>query len=230
MPREHRFDDRAQLAATLAAEITRSLERGVAERGVASLVVSGGSTPLPLFRDLREQPLDWDRVGITLADERWVAPDHADSNERLVRRELLRGDASRATFVPLKNSASSAEDGRDRCEEALAHLASPFDVVVLGMGGDGHTASLFPCSSELAAGLDLTRPERCLAVRPRTAPHPRMSLSLRALLDSRRLILHITGDEKWRVFQTAMEDGPREDLPIRAVLRNAPEMEVYWAP
>lgn len=230
MAQEHRFEDRDLLARTLAETIARSLSRGIGERGHANLVVSGGSTPVPLFHCLRQQTLEWARVRITLADERWVEPDHNDSNERLVRAELLQGDASRVTFVPLKNSAASPEEGQKACEKDLASLPSPLDVVVLGMGGDGHTASLFPGAAELHAGLDLSRPERCLAVRPQTAPHPRMSLSLRALLDSRLLVLHITGDEKWRVFQEALRTGPDEELPIRAVLRKAPQLEVYWAP
>ena len=225
------FDDSAQLAAALATSIAECLQRAVDARGRASLVVSGGSTPVPLFERLADQPAPWSAVTITLADERWVAPTADGSNEALVRRHLLRGAAGAAAFVGLWNDAPTPEDGWPATERALSAIPRPFDVIVLGMGTDGHTASLFPGSAELAAGLDLDRERLCLAVRPKTASHPRISLSLRALLDSRRSIVHITGDAKWRVYRRALRPGPFEAMPIRAVLgRGREPIDVYWAP
>lgn len=230
IPRQLRFSNRESLASALADEIAADLARGIAERGRSSLVVSGGSTPLPLFRQLRQRTVDWSAVEITLADERWVAADHPDSNEGLVRAELLQGAASVATFVPLKNSAATPREGQVACRAALAEIVSPFDVVILGMGSDGHTASLFPAADELDEGLDRSRTEACLAVRPPNAPHLRMSLTLHSLLNSRRQILHITGGDKLRVYQRALGEGPTRELPIRGLLRHAANLDVFWAP
>lgn len=236
---EIKSNDAETLAIELATLVAGDLRSAVAERGSATLVVSGGSTPLPLFHQLRWRDLPWDRVTVTLADERWVEAGHADSNEAFVRRELLaRGTpAAAARFVPLKNDAPSPEKGEDACEEALGELSWPLDVLILGMGGDGHTASLFPKLAKhphaLRMGLDLESPnkKRCIAIHPAEAPHPRLSLTLRAMLDCRRLILHITGDSKWQVYQKALADGAAEELPIRAVLRqDRSPVKVHWAP
>lgn len=229
-PLENRFDDRETLAAKLAASVAADLEAAIASRGDATLVVSGGSTPRPFFQALARRPLDWDRVTVTLADERWVASEDEASNEALVRRELLVAEAAAARFLPLKNAAATPEEGRDACEAALSELRRPFDVLVLGMGGDGHTASLFPEAAELAAGLDPEGSRLCLAVRPRMAPHPRMSLTLPALLASRRIVLHLTGEEKLGVYERALRAGAEEELPIRGVLRrSADRVELWWA-
>ncbi|NJL28935.1 MAG: 6-phosphogluconolactonase [Thermoanaerobaculia bacterium] len=165
------------------------------------------------------------------ADERWVGPEHAASNEALVRRELLVGAAAQARFVALKNDAPTPELGIAAVEQELATMARPFDVVVLGMGEDGHTASLFPGAAELAAGLDLESPASCLAVHPPGAPLPRLSLNLRTLLDAHRVALHVNGERKWQVYQQAQQEGPIAELPVRGVLRHGGwKVEVYWAP
>lgn len=230
-PRNHTFDDRETLARELAEHIAGELTQSLDTHGEASLVVSGGSTPKPLFEHLSQQDLDWSRVTVTLADERWVDADHEDSNARLVAQHLLQNRATGARFVPLVNDAGSPEEGLAACEERLHAVPHPFDVVVLGMGSDGHTASLFPGTPTLAEGLDLENPATCLAVHPLDAPHPRMSLTLAALLDSRRLILHITGEGKWEVYQRALGEGPEDELPIRGALRHAPTgVDVWWAP
>jgi 6-phosphogluconolactonase len=226
-----RFDHPHKLAKALAESVAEDLRRAVDTRGVASLVVSGGTTPVTFFRALRAQAVPWSQVWITLADERWVAPDHEASNEALVCSELLAGDAASARFVPLKNDAATAADGVAACEQALDQIPRPFDVVVLGMGTDGHTASLFPDAPEIARGLDLSNPASCLAMHPPAATQARMSLTLRALLDSQRIVVHITGDEKWQVYRRALHPGPATELPIRAILdRGAEPIDVYWAP
>jgi len=225
-PRERRFDDRETLARELAASVAADLTAATAAHGDATLVVSGGSTPLPFFQALAKRRLDWPRVTVTLADERWVDPGDEASNEGLVRRELLVAEAAAARFVPLKNAAATPEEGRDACEAALAKLRRPFDVLVLGMGGDGHTASLFPGAAEL----DPEGSRLCLAVRPAAAPQARMSLALPALLGSRRIVLHLVGEEKLGVYERALTAGPVEELPIRAVLRRAADrVELWWS-
>ena len=228
---EHRFPDREALAAALAGEIKVDLEEAIAARGAASLVVSGGRTPSRLFAQLRSEKLDWTRTWVTLADERCVETTSEDSNERFVRENLLIGPAAAAHFVGLKNPAFTPEAGADWATRALTRVPHPFDVVVLGMGEDGHTASLFPGSLALARGLEPTATPACIAVNALAAPHARVSLNLAALLDSRRIVLHIEGDAKWAVYQRARGQGTPAELPVRAILqqREIP-VDVYWSP
>jgi 6-phosphogluconolactonase len=228
---EHRFPDRDALAAALAGEIKVDLEEAIAVRGTTSLVVSGGRTPTRLFAQLRDEKLDWTRTWVTLADERWVETTSADSNERLVRENLLVGPAAAAHFVGLKNPAPTPEAGADWATRALTRVPHPFDVVVLGMGEDGHTASLFPGSMALARGLDPAAAPTCIAVNALVAPHARVSLNLAGLLDSRRIVLHIEGDAKWAVYQRARTPGPPAELPVRAILQQKEvPVDVYWSP
>lgn len=228
---ENLFTDRGQLARGLARSIASDLDAAVRERGRAGLVVSGGSTPRPLFEELCRCPLAWDRIYVTLADERWVDAGDEASNEALVRRHLLVGEAAAARWVGLKSAAATPEEGCEAAAEHLRRMPRPFDVVVLGMGADGHTASLFPGAPELAAGLDVDSRRPCLAVRPPGALHPRISLTLPTLLDSRRIVLHLTGDDKLDVYRRALADGPVQEMPVRAVLRGAADrVELYWAP
>ena len=228
---EHRFPDRQALAAALAGEIEVDLEEAIPARGAGSLVVSGGRTPLELFTRLRDEKLDWTRVWVTLADERWVETTAEASNERLVRETLLVGAAAAAHFVGLKNPAPTPEAGADWASRALTRVPHPFDVVVLGMGEDGHTASLFPGSLALARGLDPGAPPACIAVNALIAPHARVSLNLAALLDARRIVLHIEGDKKWEVYQRARAPGTAAEMPVRAVLQQKEvPVDVYWSP
>jgi len=229
----HQAPDALTLAQDLARRVAEALRAGLAQRGQALLVVSGGSTPVPFFEALSQMPLDWPRVSITLADERWVPRDHADRNERLVRLHLLRGLADQARFVPLKNQESSVTHGLPGIEAAVNALPWPADAVVLGMGGDAHTASLFPRAPELALALDDTRPERCLAVgvpAPPNVPVARISLSRRALLDTHLGGGTLAGRPRGFVLGQAREDGPLEDMPIRLALHQSQvPCQVFYA-
>lgn len=220
------FPDRQTLVNELAEHLGAALSRRIAEHGQASLAVSGGSTPLPLFERLSELEIPWQRVVITLADERWVEPSSLDSNEQLVRRHLLKNRAAAAVFVGLKNAAAGAEEGEVECGQHLQKIPLPFTAVILGMGDDGHTASLFPGVAQLAqAGGKL-----CAAVRPQTAPHERITLTLPAILSAKEIILHITGPDKKAVLEKALADGPTEAMPIRFVLRQQTALvTAYWA-
>lgn len=228
---EHRFPDREALATALAGEIRTDLNEAITVRTVASLVVSGGRTPVLFFEKLRQEPVAWDQVWVTLADERWVEPTSPDSNERLVREHLLQGPAAAAHFVGLKNPAATPEAGIDWAWRALSRVARPYDAVVLGMGNDGHFASLFPGSLGLARALDPQAKPACVAMNSLTAPHARISLNFAAILDVRRVVLHIEGEEKWSVWQRARAGGSSSEMPIRALLQQKTvPVDVYWAP
>ncbi|HEX5458933.1 MAG TPA: 6-phosphogluconolactonase [Steroidobacteraceae bacterium] len=226
-----RFADADTLARTIAGEIAVRLTRACADRGRAALVVSGGRSPVRLFEELRRQPLDWSRLFITLADERWLDASAAASNERLVREALLRGKAAAARFVGLKNPASSARIGAATSWEALASVPRPFDVTLLGMGDDGHTASLFPGSPGLGEALEASVPAGCVAMWSRSAPHERVSLNMSALLESRHISILILGEEKLAVYERARSPGPAEEMPVRGILRQSRvPVQVIWAP
>lgn len=216
MPTEHLFDTGAKAAADIAARIAGVLSEAVAERGVASIAVSGGRSPRPVLEALARADLDWSKVVVTLVDERWVDAHDESSNERLVRETLLQGDAAQARFVPMKNDAADAYAGQPLVEAAFADLPWPLDIVLLGMGEDGHTASLFPQARELAEGL--SSEARTIAVNPPAAPHQRLSLTASAILAARHIFLQISGNAKTAIYSGALEDGPVEQLPIRLAL------------
>jgi len=226
-----RYPDAAALAASLADDIAASLSQAIAQRGLASLVVSGGNSPKQLFQLLSKRPLDWSRVCVALADERWVEPTDAGSNEKLVRDNLLQGAAAAARFAGLKNAAPSPDLGAVSAWETFARVPRPFDVLVLGMGDDGHTASLFPHSPNLPDALNTGAAPGCIGMRAPTEPRARLSLNLSALLDSRLVYLLLIGDAKLKTFTSASGPGAIEDMPVRAVLRqNRTPVEVVWAP
>ncbi|MDP9066632.1 MAG: 6-phosphogluconolactonase [Pseudomonadota bacterium] len=215
----------------LALRIAAYLRAFLVERGSASLVVSGGNSPRRLFEMLRVQPLDWRRVHIALADERWVDSTDAASNERLVREMLLKDRAQEANFHGFKNPAATPEAGAGDAWSALHPVPRPFDIVLLGMGDDGHTASLFPESPNLAAALREDAAPGCVAMRAPAAPAARLSLNLAALLDSRRIIVLIDGESKWRTYVAATQPGAAAQMPVRTVLRQRrTPVDVAWAP
>lgn len=225
------FTTFSQLALDLAENIAFRLQAGLEKNGAASLVVSGGSTPLPFFGALAKQEIEWGKVMITLADERWVDPADPDSNELLVRTHLLTGRAATARFVGLMSDGPSAAGGEAACEKKIAIIPRPFDAVVLGMGNDGHTASFFPGARNLAAATDMASGRFCCAMRPVAAPHERMTLTLPTLIDARAIFVHLRGREKLKVFEKAVGPGPLNEMPIRYVLAQAAEpINVYWAP
>lgn len=222
-----RFQDRYVLDRMLAGHIASRLQQEVEKRGQTSLAVSGGTTPRQMFQLLSRCELDWSRVWITLVDERWVPPDSPDSNERLVREHLLQNYAAAAHFVPLKTPHRMPGEALTNLSERLVQVPRPFAATVLGMGTDGHTASWFPRADNLTALLDPAASEEVAATYPRTASHARATLTLAAVLESTEILIHITGEEKAAVLETAVE----RDYPVAAVLtqRRTPVI-VFWAP
>jgi 6-phosphogluconolactonase len=225
------FPDRKNLVIDLAEQIGELLTKGITDNGRASLAVSGGSTPVELFERLAGLDIPWQDVVITLVDERWVEPTEDDSNEHLVRNHLLKDKALAATFIGMKNSAATASAGEKECEQKLHEVSRPFDMLILGMGGDGHTASLFPGAEKLSLATDMESGRTCMGIAPLTAPHERMTLTLPAILDSRHIFLHITGREKHDVLQEALTEGPTVEMPIRFILRQqTTPVSVFWTP
>lgn len=230
-PQAVRYPDVDTLSQQLAARIAAQLESAIEARGLASLVVSGGRSPVTLFERLRALTIDWSRVYVALADERWVDASDPASNERLVRDYLLKDAAAAARFSGLKNGCATPDLGAGMAWSTFNGVPRPFDVVVLGMGDDGHTASLFPNSPNLAMALDAAAPPGCIGMISPTPPEARLSLNLAALLDSRRIVILITGESKWRTYIAAVQPGAVERMPVRAVLgRQQAPVEVVWAP
>jgi len=227
----HTFDSADKLAENLADEIADSLAKAIKERGQACMVVSGGSTPKLFFHRLSLKKIDWQEVTITLADERWVSTTDTSSNELLVRSQLLQNHAACAHFIGLKNNAPTAVDGEQACHYTIGMIQRPFDVVILGMGNDGHTASFFPGAEELNKALDMQSGRHCIAITPPDAPHKRLTLTLPTLTDSREIILHITGDSKKKVLDEVLTEGSPNSMPVRLILKQqqAP-VRIFWAP
>ncbi|HET7778048.1 MAG TPA: 6-phosphogluconolactonase [Rudaea sp.] len=227
---EHDFANSAELASALAEDVAGRLRAAIDSRGQALLALSGGTTPLEFMHALSTQQLEWSRVIVTLCDERWVPPQHDRSNARLVREALLHDAASAARFVPLYVDAPDPESGLGQVDAEISSLPLPIDVAVLGLGLDGHTASLFPDGDRIDAALDARGSALVLPMRSPSAGEPRITLTLPALAAAQSLYLHIEGAEKKQVFTRIMrgEDASSRS-PLRALMQHAgAPLVVYW--
>lgn len=220
----HRFTSTAELDRALALHLAERLTEDISLYGDASLAVSGGGTPVGMFRHLARCTLDWSRVWLTLVDERLVATDSPDSNERMLRQNLLQHQGANARYISM---ADAAGESLAALETQLANMPSPFSAVVLGMGNDGHTASWFPQAKNLASLLDPGNPAKVAQTEPVTAAHKRLTLTLAAVLDSREIIVHITGAQKKSVIKRAKE----ERYPVAAIFdQQLTAASIWWAP
>jgi 6-phosphogluconolactonase len=211
------FDTSAALAETLAQDVAAWLQAAVAEKDSAVLAVSGGNSPTPFFVALSQLKIDWAKVQVTLVDERQVAEASARSNAKLVKESLMRDEAAKAQFVPLYENPNAANLSR-------------FDVVILGMGNDGHTASFFPGGDHLRAALDLGLPHSIVTMNAPGAGEPRLTFSLARLLAAKHLCLHIQGEDKMKVLDQALAGDDKFEMPIRAVLHSQKPVSLYWCP
>ena len=242
----HDYATRDDLASALASGVAAVLAGGIATSGRALLAVSGGSTPALFFEHLAREPIDWAKVVVLPVDDRLVHPAHERSNAKLIREHLLVDAAAAARFAPM-----GERDGRMALADDEATLAiggEPVDALVLGMGGDGHTASFFADGDSYDEATDPTCPVAVLPLRTPSQPEGRITLTMPVILGARFLALHIEGDEKRDVLARAVSEaqggargkargevrGEAGDapgaagLPIARVLRHAPSIEVFW--
>jgi 6-phosphogluconolactonase len=226
---EYFFETREEASRAAAERIAAALTRRMDGNGAASLVVSGGTTPAATFAELAAMPLEWSRVHVVMSDERWVPTDHEDSNEKLVRDILLKDRAADATLLPIYSEDVQPDERCEQLQDELKRVPFPFACSLLGMGEDGHFASLFPDAENLDKGLITDWQQLVMPVHTAASPHPRISLTLAALSRSDEIVLLIFGDAKREVIEAAKIPG--SELPVSALLlqKRAP-VSVLWAP
>lgn len=222
----HEFDSAADSVDAQSRQIAQLLSSALDHAPRAGLAVSGGRSPVPLFERLSHEDIPWHKVAISLVDDRYVPVMHEDSNEALVRRYLLQNRASAASFTGLVGDA----DDIARSVQRANGLTARIDVAVLGMGDDGHTASLFPGAAQLPQALDPQQVHRYVHITPPAAPHERISMTLAALLAVGHLILPIAGEHKRKVLRKAQE-AATPALPVSYVAaQHGVPLDVYWHP
>ena len=225
--------DAEGLARALAVRLGEQIDRALAERGRAVLALAGGRTPFPAYRLLAGQPRDWSKVFLVPTDERWVDLDHAHRNEAEMRRAF--GSAPAVQIVPLVPERAAGRPDAVLANQQLAALDAPFDAVLLGMGGDAHTASLFPHSPGLSEALDPLAAQSAFVVTPEPlppeAPHARITLGLARIKRSHARLLAISGESKRAGWRQVLDAEPAAERPIGLFLHDpgAPAT-VYWSP
>lgn len=222
------------MAERLADLISLTLDRGVEAQGLATIALSGGSTPAPLYRALARRNIDWSNVAATLVDERFVPPGATGSNETLLRENFLTNEAAKTRFVGFWSGEKDIDAAAKAASEYVRSIVRPFDVVVMGMGADGHTASWFPGADGLDRALGRNAPLVAPVVAKKSEAtgefRQRLTLSLPAIADARLIVLVISGEDKRRVFAEALKEGPVEAMPVRAILRARADLWAAWAP
>ncbi|WP_455478905.1 6-phosphogluconolactonase [Bartonella sp. B10] len=225
------FETPTTLALALADRVAAELSISVLERKQAILAVSGGKTPELFFHYLSKADIDWKNIIITLVDECFVPVNHEHSNEHIVRRYLLQNFAAKARFVGLYHKAITVELSAFSAANRINTLPKPFDVVVLGMGIDGHTASFFPDADRLKQAIDIQTQALVLPIHSKSVLEPRLTLTLPVIIQSRSIILHFEGFRKRDFFEEVCQDGSEIEMPVRAVLRHAHSLvQIYWSP
>ncbi|MDX1808993.1 MAG: 6-phosphogluconolactonase [Sulfurospirillaceae bacterium] len=224
----YKYNDKDMLIEDLSNNIARDLKDAIKRNGQATLMVSGGNTPKPLFEILSRANILWEKVTIGLCDERWVNPTHKDSNEKMVREYLLKHKAKTAKFIGMYEDIPINE-AVDLCSQKIKAELFPFDVIILGLGSDAHTASLFPNNEKLRDAYTQNLENLCIAIKPQTAPHLRMSLTKLAILSAKNIYLHFEGKTKTAVFQKALSTNDEYNMPILAILnQEEKDIKVYY--
>jgi 6-phosphogluconolactonase len=213
----HEFVNRTELAEALASRVARTLSAAITRKGNAVLAVSGGTTPQLFFQHLSLNEISWEKVSITLVDERNVPETSERSNARLVKQSLLQNFAAKARFVPLYANPDAEKIG-------------DFDACILGMGNDGHTASFFPGGNNLAEAINPATSKSLIAMEAPDAGEPRITFTLPRLTKAKLLALHIEGAEKSRVLAIALAGDDKMQMPVRAVLALPSPIDLYCCP
>ena len=226
---EHFFDSREEASLAAADRIVEALTRRLDRQPRASLIVTGGSSPALCYAALAKTDIPWGRVQTLLSDERWVPPTHDDSNEKMVRETLLTGHATEADLLSLYDAQVSVSERSLTLNQTLEDLPIPFACSLLGMGEDGHFASLFPDSDSLEIGLQVDNPTFFVPVNTAASPHPRISLTLAALTRSDEVVLLFFGDSKREIYERAKASSTT--LPVSKLLfQSRAPVHVFWAP
>ena len=226
---EFYFETREEASVAAAGRIAEALRRRLDAGLATSLVVSGGTTPARCFTELAGTELNWSGVTVLASDDRWVPVDHDDSNEKLIRETLLVDNAAAAKPFGYYADGKSIEHRCAELDAEIRFMPFPFACSLLGMGADGHFASLFPDADNLDDGLDLESDTLCLPVRTAASPHARVSLTLAALSRSDEIVLLFFGEDKRAVYEQCKDNG--DQFPVSRLLRQkrAP-VHIYWAP
>lgn len=227
MPVFNTYPNRAELMASLADRVAEDLAICLGEKDRATLVVPGGSTPGPFFDHLSEFELNWERVDVILSDERFVPPTHPRSNTKLVMERLCKGNAQGVKIVPFYISADRPEDVLAEISVGISRVL-PIDVLILGMGLDMHTASLFPDAKELSHALTTSDP--VVIIHTESQPEARLSLTKSALQSANKSYVLIVGEDKKIVMQDALFGDDIKEAPIRLVFEKEKKAEVFYAP
>lgn len=222
------FTSRDEASHRLSQLLLETLSAAINEKNSASLVVSGGSTPKPMFQELSSQKLAWKKVTVIPSDERCVPLDHPDSNEAMIARELQQDQAVDLNLFSYVDLSQDPDESMANINRRLGTLPLPFDSVVLGMGDDGHTASLFPDSPDIDTAL--LSDQLCIRQSIPRLPVDRLSLTLKALLNAKSVHLFFFGSEKRAVYEKAAKAGETAEYPVRGILHQTQTpVTVWWA-
>ncbi len=224
----HTYQGNQQLARALSRKIAACIQVAISERNKANIAVSGGRSPVLMFQMLCQENIAWNKVNLTLVDERWVDAAHPSANAGLVKAHLLQDKAATANWYSLKTEHARPQDAVPELEQKLRYLL-PFDVIVLGMGEDGHTASFFPDAAMLSAALYPQENQLCAAIESNTAGYPRMTMTLPTIMTARQIFVQLVGIKKQAILKRAMVNGEINELPIRSVLQqDVVPVDIYY--
>lgn len=223
------FNTIEQCEDALLNELTHQINHSLDNQKTVSLALAGGSTPKGLYQKLSDSELAWSKLKVTLTDERWVDIHHSDSNENMLKQTLFRNHARVAQFIALKNSENTPQAGQIRTDHLLKHNVEKLDYVVLGMGEDGHFASIFPNMKNTDDLLDLAQSAFCLPANPKDKPS-RMSLTLSYLLSAQQIYIFIKGALKRQLIEQESVANTSQSLPIHYLLtQTLCPVTVYWS-
>jgi len=212
------FISKDELANCLSLSVADILKQGIKENGKVTLLLSGGNTPKLFLNTLSEINIDWEKVTVGLVDERCVSTTSKNSNENLIKTELCKNNAINLNFIGMS---------QDNYEEIYKEEFKNIDVLILGMGTDGHTASLFSYNEDLLVAFDPKNQNFCIKIIPETAPHKRISLTLNSILKAKNIFLHIEGAEKIKVYNEVIQSDDAIKYPIVKVLNSSNTIKVY---